>query len=80
MRGPSDAERIMAHVVGGQVRHIQVHCKECVMMSPLYPFKANKDPLDEKQRNNRSIFLHVVPSPIRGALSPVLYCASTFRS
>lgn len=77
MRGPSDAERIMVHVVGRQVRHVQVHCKERVIMSPLYLFKANKD---ERQRNNRFIFLHVVPSPIRGALSPVLYCASTLRS
>lgn len=34
VRGPSNAERIVGHVVGGQVRHVQVHWTEGAVVSP----------------------------------------------
>lgn len=41
MRGPSNAERVVAHVVGGQVRHVQVHCTDGAAVSPRCSRQAN---------------------------------------
>lgn len=41
VRGPANAERVVAHVVGGQVCHVQVHCAEGAAVSPLWSRQAN---------------------------------------